>query len=223
LIVFEDADLDAAAAGVMAAKFRNAGQVCTTPNRVLAHEKIAAALADKLAEKVAALKVGDGAETGVQVGPLIEPRAVDKVEALVMDALAHGAAARVGGARHSAGAQFFAPTVLTGVTPAMRVAKEEIFGPVVPILTFKTDAEAVALANDTPYGLAAYFFTRDIGRAWRTAEQLEYGMVSVNDGLMSNEVTPFGGMKESGIGREGGAEGLDEFLETKFVSFGGLS
>ena len=221
-VVFDDADLDAAVAGVMAAKFRNAGQVCTTPNRVLVQAGVYDAFAAKLAEKVRALKVGPGDEDGVQVGPLIEPRAVDKVERLVKAALGAGAHALTGGARHGAGAQFFTPTVLTDVAQDMDVAREEIFGPVAPLIRFETEDDAVRLANDTPYGLAAYFFARDMARAWRVAERLEYGMVSVNEGLMSNEVTPFGGMKESGLGREGGAEGLEEFLETKFISFSGL-
>ena len=222
-IVFDDADLDAAVAGVMAAKFRNAGQVCTTPNRVLVHGAVYDAFAAKLADKVRALKVGPGDEDGVQVGPLIAPRAVDKVERLVKAALGDGAAALTGGERHAAGAQFYAPTVLAGVAPTMAVAREEIFGPVVPLIRFADEDEAVRIANDTPYGLAAYFFAKDLARAWRVAERLEYGMVSVNEGLMSNEVTPFGGMKESGIGREGGVEGLEEFLETKFVSFSGIT
>jgi len=221
-IVFQDADLDAAVAGVLAAKFRNAGQVCTTPNRVLAHAAIYDAFAAKLAEKVRALKVGPGDGDGVQVGPLIEPRAVDKVERLVKSALGDGATALAGGDRNPVGAQFFNPTVLANVRQDMAVAREEIFGPVVPLIRFSSDDEAIAIANDTPYGLAAYFYARDLARAWRVAERLEYGMVSVNEGLMSNEATPFGGMKESGIGREGGAEGLDEFLETKFISFSGI-
>lgn len=222
-LVFEDADLEAAAAAVMAAKFRNAGQVCTTPNRVLVHDRVHDAFAEILAEKVRALKVGPGDEDGVQVGPLIDMDGVAKVERLVGESVKAGAEALAGGARHPAGAQFFAPTVLAGVTPQMPVFREEIFGPVVPLIRFAGDEEAVRLANDTPYGLAAYVFAKDQSRIWRVAERLEYGMVSVNEGLMSNEVTPFGGMKESGLGREGGAEGLDEFLETKFVSFSGIA
>jgi succinate-semialdehyde dehydrogenase/glutarate-semialdehyde dehydrogenase len=221
-IVFADADLDLAVKGVMAAKWRNSGQVCTTPNRVLVERKAHDAFAQKLAEAVRALKVGPGTEAGVQIGPLINARAVEKVEALVAHAVSHGAKALTGGARHDAGAQFYQPTVLTGVAEDMRVSREEIFGPVLPLLTFETEDEAVRIANDTPYGLAAYFFAGDVARAWRVAEKLEYGMVCVNDGLMSQEVAPFGGMKESGIGREGGAEGLEEFLETKFISFNGI-
>jgi succinate-semialdehyde dehydrogenase/glutarate-semialdehyde dehydrogenase len=221
-VVFDDADLEAAAAGVMAAKFRNSGQVCTTPNRVIVQAGVYDAFARVLAQKVEALKVGPGDQEGVQVGPLIEPRAVDKVERLVKAALDEGAQALTGGARHPAGVHFYAPTVLAGVTQDMEVAREEIFGPVAPLIRFEDEDDAIRLANTTPYGLAAYFFARDLGRAWRVAERLEFGMVSVNEGLMSNEVTPFGGMKESGIGREGGVEGLEEFLETKFVSFSGI-
>jgi succinate-semialdehyde dehydrogenase/glutarate-semialdehyde dehydrogenase len=216
-LIFEDANLDRAVSAVMAAKWRNAGQVCTTPNRVLAHADVHDAFAEKLSQAVAALKVGSGLEDGVQIGPLISPAAIDKIERLVTAAIGAGATATTGGARHRAGPQFYAPTVLTGVTGGMDVVREEIFGPVIPLMKFATEAEAVAIANDTPYGLAAYFYTADIARAWRVAEKLEYGMVCINDGQMSNAVAPFGGMKESGIGREGGAEGLEEFLETKFI------
>jgi succinate-semialdehyde dehydrogenase/glutarate-semialdehyde dehydrogenase len=221
-IVFADADLDKAVAGVMAAKWRNSGQVCTTPNRVLVHSSVHDAFAAKLTQAVRVLKVGPGDQDGVQVGPLIDARGLAKVERLVSEAIAAGAAALTGGKRHTAGAQFYAPTVLTGVTPRMSVSREEIFGPVLPLITFETDDEAIRLANDTPYGLAAYFFTSDISRAFRVSEGLEYGMVSVNEGLMSQEVAPFGGMKESGVGREGGLEGLEEFLEVKFTSFGNV-
>jgi succinate-semialdehyde dehydrogenase / glutarate-semialdehyde dehydrogenase len=221
-VIFEDADIDVAAAAVMAAKFRNAGQVCTTPNRILVQAAIYDRFAAALAGKVKALKVGAGDQDGVQVGPLISEAGVAKVERLVQAALASGAKAQAGGARHPAGGQFFAPTVLTGVSQAMEVAQEEIFGPVLPLIRFETEAEAISIANDTPYGLQAYFFARDVARAWRVAEQLEYGMVCVNDGLMSNEVAPFGGFKESGIGREGGQEGLEAFLETKLISFNGI-
>jgi succinate-semialdehyde dehydrogenase/glutarate-semialdehyde dehydrogenase len=221
-VIFEDADIDAAVTAVLAAKFRNAGQVCTTPNRILvqagAYDRFAAALA----ERVRGLKVGPGDQEGVQVGPLISMAGVEKVDRLVQAALSDGAKAEAGGARSPAGPQFYTPTVLTGVQPQMDVAREEIFGPVLPLIRFETEAEAIAMANDTPYGLQAYFFARDVSRAWRVAEKLEYGMVCVNDGLMSNEVAPFGGMKESGIGREGGAEGLEEFLETKLISFNGI-
>jgi succinate-semialdehyde dehydrogenase/glutarate-semialdehyde dehydrogenase len=221
-VIFEDADIDVAVTAVMAAKFRNAGQVCTTPNRILVQAAIYDRFAAALAEKVRTLKVGPGDQDGVQVGPLISGAGVDKVERLVKAALATGAAAPAGGARHDAGAQFFAPTVLTGVQPDMDVAQEEIFGPVLPLIKFDTEEDAIRIANDTPYGLQAYFFARDVARAWRVAEKLEYGMVCVNDGLMSNEVAPFGGYKESGVGREGGQEGLEEFLETKLISFNGV-
>jgi succinate-semialdehyde dehydrogenase/glutarate-semialdehyde dehydrogenase len=221
-VVFDDADIDVATSAVVAAKFRNAGQVCTTPNRILVQANIYDRFAAALSQKVAALKVGPGDQAGVQVGPLISQAGVDKVDRLVQAALSSGARAETGGARHPIGAQFYAPTVLTGVNASMDVAQEEIFGPVLPLIRFETEAEAIQIANDTPYGLQAYFFARDVARAWRVAEQLEYGMVCVNDGLMSNEVAPFGGMKESGIGREGGAEGLDEFLETKLISFNGV-
>jgi succinate-semialdehyde dehydrogenase/glutarate-semialdehyde dehydrogenase len=221
-VIFDDADIDAAVTAVVAAKFRNAGQVCTTPNRILVQAAIYDRFAAALSEKVAALKVGPGDQAGVQVGPLISQAGLEKVDRLVQAALADGARAAAGGSRHPIGAQFYAPTVLTGVTPSMDVAKEEIFGPVLPLIPFDTEAQAIAMANDTPYGLQAYFFARDVARAWRVAEKLEFGMVCVNDGLMSNEVAPFGGMKESGIGREGGSEGLEEFLETKLISFNGI-
>lgn len=221
-IVFEDADLDKAAAAIVSGKFRNAGQVCVATNRILVHDKVHDAIAQKLAAGVSALKVGDGAEDGVQVGPLIQKAAVERVDRLVQAALASGATALTGAARNPAGEQFYSPTVLSGVKPDMDIAQQEIFGPVATLIPFSTDDEAIRLANATPYGLAAYFFTNDIARAWRVAERLEYGMVSVNEGVMSNEVTPFGGMKESGIGREGAAEGLDEFLEVKFINFGGM-
>jgi succinate-semialdehyde dehydrogenase/glutarate-semialdehyde dehydrogenase len=220
-IVFPDADLDRAAAAIASSKFRNAGQVCTTPNRVLAHRDIHDALAEKLAAAARALKVARGDEPGAQIGPLINAHGLAKVERLVANAIAEGARALAGGG--PAGGLFFTPTVLAGVAPDSAIAREEIFGPVIPILAFRDEDEAVRIANDTPYGLAAYFFTRDIARAWRVAERLEYGMVSINEGVMSNEVTPFGGMKESGVGREGGPEGLEEFLERKFVLFGGIA
>jgi succinate-semialdehyde dehydrogenase / glutarate-semialdehyde dehydrogenase len=222
-IVFEDADLDLVTAAILSGKFRNAGQICVAANRVLVQAKAHDALAEKLAAGVAALKLGDGAQAGTQIGPLTLPGAAERVDRLVQSAIADGARALTGGGRASAvGPQFYQPTVLSGVTPAMAIAQEEIFGPVATLIPFATDQEAIAIANATPYGLAAYFFTRDIARAWTTAERLEYGMVCVNEGVMSNEVAPFGGMKESGIGREGAAEGLDEFLEVKFISFGGI-
>ena len=223
LLVFADCDLDQAVAGAIASKFRNAGQTCVCANRILVEDKIHDAFAKRLADAAAKLKVGPGDEPGVEIGPLIDRAALDKVEAMVAEAIAEGATALTGGKRHQAGAQFYAPTVLANVTRAMRVNREEIFGPVAPLIRFKSDNEAVSIANDTPYGLAAYFFTKDVHRAWTIAERLEYAMVSINEGVFSNEAIPFGGMKESGLGREGGAEGLEEYLETKFVNFGGFA
>ncbi len=222
LLVFADADLGKAVRGAIASKFRNAGQTCVCANRLLVEDSIYDEFSSRLADAVPKLKVGDGQGEGVEIGPLIDQSAIEKVEAMVAEALASGAVALTGGKRHSAGAQFYAPTVLAGVTREMRVNREEIFGPVAPLIRFKTEDEAVAIANDTPFGLAGYFFTQDVNRAWRVAERLEYGMVSINEGVFSNEVIPFGGWKESGLGREGGVEGLEEYLETKFVNFGGF-
>ncbi|HZW11845.1 MAG TPA: NAD-dependent succinate-semialdehyde dehydrogenase [Noviherbaspirillum sp.] len=221
-IVFNDADIDAAVRGALASKYRNAGQTCVCANRLIVQDGIYDAFAAKLAEAVAAMKVGNGLEQNVVIGPLINDAAVNKVEKLVADALSKGAKAVTGGARHALGGNFFTPTVLTEVTPAMAVAQEEIFGPVAPLFRFKTDEEAVALANNTRYGLAAYFYSRDIGRVWRVAEQLEYGMVGINEGMISNEVAPFGGVKESGIGREGSHYGIDEYLQIKYLCLGGM-
>jgi succinate-semialdehyde dehydrogenase/glutarate-semialdehyde dehydrogenase len=222
LIVFADADIDKAVAGAVASKFRNAGQTCVCANRILVEDAIYDEFAQKLAKAVGALKVGAGDGAGVEIGPLIDANAIEKVERMVGEALASGAQALTGGARHNAGAQFYTPTVLANVTADMRVNREEIFGPVAPLIRFKTDDEAVRIANDTEFGLASYFFTKDIHRAWRVAERLDYGMVSINDGILSNEVIPFGGIKESGIGREGGVEGLDEYLDVKYINFGGF-
>ncbi|MGD9814584.1 MAG: NAD-dependent succinate-semialdehyde dehydrogenase [Hyphomonadaceae bacterium] len=222
LLVFADADLDLAVKGAIASKFRNAGQTCVCANRILVEDAVYDAFSQKLADAVAKLKVGPGDEPGVEIGPLIDRNAIEKVERMVAEALAAGATAVTGGKKHAAGAQFYTPTVLTGVTRDMRVNREEIFGPVAPLIRFKTEDEAVAIANDTEFGLAAYFFTRDVNRAWRVAERIETGMVSINDGIFSNEVIPFGGWKESGLGREGGVEGLEEYLEVKFVNFGGF-
>lgn len=221
-IVFDDADLDAAVRGALASKYRNAGQTCVCANRLLVQDGVYDAFAAKLSEAVAQMKVDDGLETGTQIGPLINEAAVKKVEGLVADAVTKGAKVVLGGTRHARGGNFYAPTVLTDVTPEMAMAREEIFGPVAPLFRFKTDDEAVQMANDTCYGLASYFYSRDIGRIWRAAEQLEYGMVGINEGIISNEVAPFGGVKESGIGREGSHYGIDEYLTIKYMCFGGL-
>ena len=221
-IVFDDADLDAAGRGAMASKYRNAGQTCVCANRLLVQDGIYDAFAAKLAGAVAVMQVDNGLEPGAQIGPLINQAAVAKVERLVADAVAKGAKVLLGGGRHSRGGNFYAPTILTEVTPAMDLADQEIFGPVAPLFRFKTDEEAVRMANDTRFGLASYFYSRDINRVWRVAEQLEYGMVGINDGIISNEVAPFGGIKESGIGREGSHYGIDEYLAIKYLCMGGM-
>ena len=221
-IVFDDADIDRAVAGAIASKFRNAGQTCVCANRFLVQDGVYEEFAEKLTAAVKKLKVGAGTEAGVTVGPLINKDAVRKVEEHVADAIEHGATAVIGGKPSKLGGNFYEPTVLTGVTPQMKVAREETFGPVAPLFRFKTEEEAVRMANDTPFGLAAYFFTRDLGRCWRVAEALEYGIVGVNEGITSTEIAPFGGMKESGIGREGSHHGIEEFLETKYTLMGGL-
>ena len=221
-IVFDDADLDAAVAGAMASKYRNAGQTCVCANRVLVQDGIHDAFAAKMAEAVKGLKVGNGLEDGTQQGPLIDLRAVEKVEEHIADATAKGAKVAAGGGRHALGGSFFQPTLLTGVTPAMAVAREETFGPVAPLFRFSTEDEAIRMANDTEFGLAAYFYSRDVGRVWRVSEGLEYGIVGVNEGIISNEVAPFGGVKESGIGREGSKYGIDDFIEIKYLCMGGI-
>lgn len=218
-IVFDDADVEAAVEGALAAKYRNTGQTCVCANRFLVQSGIYEAFAARFAERSAQLKVGAGSEAGVAQGPLINAAGLAKVEAHVADAVAKGARVLCGGARHERGGNFFQPTVLADVTPAMRVAREETFGPLAPLFRFDTEAEAVALANDTEFGLAAYFFTRDVGRCWRVGEALEYGMVGVNTGMISNEVAPFGGIKQSGIGREGSKYGIEEYLEVKYLCF----
>ena len=219
-IVFDDADIDAAVEGAMASKYRNAGQTCVCANRLLVQDAVYEEFAQKLAAKVAALKVGVGTEEGVNQGPLIDVQALEKVEAHVADAVAQGARVLTGGRRHAQGGTFFEPTVLADVTAAMRCAREETFGPVAPLFRFKDEAEAIELANATEYGLAAYFYARDLSRVWRVAEALEYGMVGVNVGLIANEVAPFGGVKQSGIGREGSKYGIEEYLEIKYVCLG---
>ena len=221
-IVFDDADLDAAVEGAIASKYRNAGQTCVCANRLIIQDGIYEAFAARLAQRVGDFKVGAGVEAGVTVGPLIEEAAVLKVEEHVADALDKGASLLVGGRRHAMGGLFFEPTVLTEVTPEMRVAREETFGPVAPLFRFREEAVAVALANDTEFGLAAYFYSRDVGRVFRVAEALEAGMVCVNSGILSNEVSPFGGVKQSGLGREGSKYGLDEYLEIKYLCLAGI-
>ena len=221
-IVFDDADIDRAVAGALASKFRNAGQTCVCANRFLVQDGVYDAFAEKLAAGVKKLKIGAGTETGVTVGPLINAAAIKKVEEHVADAVALGAHVVTGGKPSKLGGNFYEPTVLTGVTPQMKVAREETFGPVAPLFRFKTEEEAVRMANDTPFGLAAYFYTRDLGRCWRVSEALEYGIVGVNEGITSTEIAPFGGVKESGIGREGSHHGIEEFLETKYTLMGGL-
>ncbi|PLR22903.1 succinate-semialdehyde dehydrogenase (NADP(+)) [Caulobacter zeae] len=222
-IVFDDADLEAAVDGAIASKYRNTGQTCVCANRLIVQAGIHDAFAKRLSEKVAAMKVGAGTGEGVVIGPLINDKAIVKVEALVKEAVAAGARVEVGGERHELGGLFYQPTVLTGATADMRLFNEEIFGPVAPIVKFETEDEAIALANATPFGLAAYFYSRDVGRCWRVAEAIEAGMVGINEGLISTEVAPFGGVKESGLGREGSSEGLDEYFETKYLCFGGVA
>ena len=222
-IVFDDADLDAAVAGAMASKYRNAGQTCVCANRVLVQDGIYDAFAEKMAAAVNELKVGNGMDNGTHQGPLIDMRAVEKVEEHIADATAKGATVVAGGSRHVLGGSFFQPTLLTGVTTDMAVAREETFGPVAPLFRFSTEDEAIRMANDTEFGLAAYFYSRDIGRVWRVSEGLEYGIVGVNEGIISTEVAPFGGVKESGIGREGSKYGMDDFVEIKYLCLGGIN
>ncbi|UZR29877.1 NAD-dependent succinate-semialdehyde dehydrogenase [Methylococcus mesophilus] len=222
-IVFGDADLDAAVEGAVLSKYRNSGQTCVCTNRFLIHDSIYDAFAERLAAKVRTLKVGNGMDEGVVQGPLIDVSAVAKVEHHIADALDKGARVLIGGERHELGGQFFLPTVLAEVTPEMLCTREETFGPVAPLLRFGSEEEAVAIANATEYGLAAYFYTRDLARAFRVGEALEYGMVGVNTGMLSYDVAPFGGVKQSGIGREGSRHGIDEYLELKYLCLGGMS
>jgi succinate-semialdehyde dehydrogenase / glutarate-semialdehyde dehydrogenase len=219
-IVFDDADLDAAVQGAMASKYRNAGQTCVCANRILVQEGVYDAFATKLAEAVAKLKVGNGVEAGVTTGPLINAAAVKKVQEHIEDAVKKGAKLAFGG--KALGGNFFEPTLLRDVTSDMMIAREETFGPVAPLFRFKTEAEAIAMANDTEFGLACYFYARDIGRVWRVAEALEYGMVGINEGIISTAEAPFGGVKESGIGREGSSHGVEEYVEIKYMLMGGL-
>lgn len=220
-IVFDDADLDAAVQGAMASKYRNAGQTCVCANRILVQDKVYDAFAAKFADAVNKLKVGDGVEQGVTTGPLINAAAVKKVREHIDDAVSKGAKVVVGG--KELGGNFFEPTILRDVTTKMAVAREETFGPVAPLFRFSTEEEAIRMANDTEFGLACYFYTRDIGRVWRVAEGLEYGIVGINEGIISTEVAPFGGVKESGIGREGSRHGIEEFTEIKYMLMGGLA
>jgi succinate-semialdehyde dehydrogenase / glutarate-semialdehyde dehydrogenase len=222
-IVFDDADVDAAVAGAIASKYRNSGQTCVCTNRFLVQDGIYAAFAAKLVEAVSRLKVGDGLKADTQQGPLIDMKAVVKVEEHLADALAKGGKVITGGKRHALGGSFFQPTVVTEATPDMAVSREETFGPVAPLFRFHTEQEAIRLANDTEFGLASYLYTRDIGRAWRVSEALEYGMVGVNTGLISTEVAPFGGVKESGIGREGSKYGIEDYLVVKYLCLGGMA
>ncbi len=221
-VVFDDADLDAAVEGAIASKYRNTGQTCVCANRLLVQGSVYDRFAAKLADAVRQLKPAPGLEAGATQGPLIDDKAVQKVESHIADATSKGAKVLVGGKRHALGGRFFEPTILTDVTPAMDIAREETFGPVAPLFRFETEAEAIALANDTEFGLAAYFYGRDVARVWRVAEALEYGIVGINTGIISTEVAPFGGVKESGLGREGSKYGLEEFLEIKYLCLGGI-
>ena len=222
-IVFEDADLDAAVEGAVASKYRNTGQTCVCTNRLLVQDSVYDAFAEKLAAAVKKLKPAFGLEAEATQGPLIDNAALEKVESHIRDAQERGAKILVGGKRHALGGRFFEPTILTDVTPAMAVAREETFGPVAPLFRFKTEADAITLSNDTEFGLAAYFYGRDVARVWRVAEALEYGIVGINTGLISTEVAPFGGVKESGLGREGSKYGIDEYVEIKYLCFGGIA
>ena len=221
-IVFDDADIDAAVEGAMATKYRNMGQTCVCANRFLVQDSVYEEFTAKLSRSVSGLKVGNGMEAGIQQGPLIDMRAVEKVEAHISDAVGKGARVVVGGKRHALGGTFFEPTVLVDVTTDMAVTREETFGPVAPLFRFETEEQAIQMANDTEFGLASYFYSRDIGRVWRVSEGLEYGIIGINVGIISTEVAPFGGMKESGIGREGSHYGIDEFLEIKYLCMGGV-
>jgi succinate-semialdehyde dehydrogenase/glutarate-semialdehyde dehydrogenase len=223
LMVFDDADLDAAVQGAMASKYRNTGQTCVCANRLLVQSGVYEAFTAKLVEAVGKLRIGDGLRGATDQGPLIDAKALAKVEEHVADAVSQGAVVRFGGKRHALGGTFYEPTVLTGVTTRMMVAREETFGPVAPLFKFDTEAEAVAMANDTEFGLAAYLFTRDLARSWRVSEALEYGIVGINTGLISTEVAPFGGVKESGIGREGSKYGILDYTELKYLCVGGIS
>jgi len=221
-IIFDDADLDAAVAGAVASKYRNAGQTCVCSNRMLVQDTVYDAFVEKLSAAVAEFTVGDGFADSVTMGPLVNAKAVNDVDTLVQDAIDKGATVAAGGQRSDLGDCYYEPTILTNVEPSMRVFSEEIFGPVAPIFKFSTEEEALQMANDTEFGLAAYFYTRDIGRVWRVGEGLEYGIVGINEGIISNEMAPFGGVKESGSGREGSKYGMDDYLEMKYMCMGGI-
>ena len=221
-IVFDDADLDAAVEGAMISKYRNAGQTCVCANRILVQDGVYDAFAEKFSVAVAKLQVGNGVEAGVTQGPMIDQNAVAKIEEHIADALAKGGTLLAGGKRHALGHSFFEPTVITGVTPEMKVAREETFGPLAPIFRFQTEDDAICMANDTEFGLASYFYARDVGRIFRVSGALEYGMVAVNSGILSNEAAPFGGVKQSGLGREGSKYGIEDYLEIKYVLLGGI-
>lgn len=223
VIIFDDADLDRAVEGAMISKYRNSGQTCVCANRILVQAGIYDRFAEKFAAAASKLKVGDGLDEGVEQGPMIDDSAVAKVEQHIEDATSKGASVIAGGKRHAKGLSFFEPTVLRDVTPAMLIARDETFGPVAPLFRFETEEEAIAMANDTEYGLASYFFTKDLGRAFRVMEKLEYGMVAINEGILSTEVAPFGGVKESGLGREGSKYGVEDYIHTKYALFGGLT
>jgi succinate-semialdehyde dehydrogenase/glutarate-semialdehyde dehydrogenase len=222
-IVFDDADLDAAVQGALASKYRNTGQTCVCANRLLIQAGVYEEFAAKLQSAVAQLRVGDGLAGVTDQGPLIDAKAVTKVEEHIADALSHGAKVMLGGKRHALGGLFFEPTILTDVTPQMLVAREETFGPVAPLFKFNTEAQAISMANDTEFGLAAYIYTRDLARSWRVSEAVEYGIVGLNTGIISTEVAPFGGVKESGMGREGSKYGILDYTEIKYVCVGGVS
>jgi len=221
-LVFDDADIDEAVAGAILSKYRNSGQTCVCANRLLIHEKVYDEFSEKLASAVSTMKTGDGFGPGIELGPLIDDAAVEKVESHILDAVGKGAKVVAGGSRHELGGTFFQPTVMTNVKVNMNVANEETFGPVAPLFKFGDDAEAIAMANDTEFGLAAYLYSRDMGRIWRVSEALEYGIVGINTGIISTEVAPFGGMKESGIGREGSKYGIDEYVEIKYLCMAGI-
>jgi succinate-semialdehyde dehydrogenase/glutarate-semialdehyde dehydrogenase len=221
-IVFDDADLDTAVAGAIISKYRNAGQTCVCSNRLFVQEGIYDAFVEKFVKAAAAMKVGDGFDSDVVVGPLVNAKAVKDVDSLVQASIDAGAKVALGGNPHDLGGCFYQPTVLTGVTSDMAVFRNEIFGPVAPVVKFPTEEEVIAMANDTEFGLSSYFYTRDIGRVWRVAEALEYGIVGINEGIISNEMAPFGGVKESGSGREGSKYGIDDYVEIKYILMGGL-